>query len=87
MTDIVRPEPGDDGRIPADEISAYLTAVYEAEYEEGRAVREALTAKKKKAVDELLALGVSKESAYFLVDYTEQVPVTKIVTKKDTKET
>lgn len=69
MTDIKHPEPGEDGRIPADELSAYLTAIYEAEYEEGRAARDALDAKKKKAVEELISLGVSQESAYFIVGY------------------
>lgn len=43
-----------------------------AEFEAGRPERDAHAAKKKAAADELIALGVSKASAYLIANYYEE---------------
>ena len=43
-----------------------------AKYDEGQPERDAHAAKKKAAADELIALGVSKESAYLITNYYEE---------------
>lgn len=43
-----------------------------AEFEAGKPERDAHAAKKKAAADELISLGVSKESAYLIANYYEE---------------
>ncbi len=49
-----------------------IRAKFLAEFEAGKLERDSHAAKKKAAADELIALGVSKESAYLLANYYEE---------------
>lgn len=63
----------ENGRISTEVYNEYVKELAAAEYEEGREAREAYTAKKKIAFDELIALGVSVESARLMSNYEEEV--------------
>lgn len=49
-----------------------IRAKFQEEFDAGKPERDAVAAKKKAAADELIALGVSKESAYLLANYYEE---------------
>lgn len=56
------------GKILSEDFSAQLRADFNARKPE----RDALAAQKKVAADELISLGLSKESAYLLANYYEE---------------
>lgn len=60
-------------RIP----SAEITAKIKADFAAGKALRAGQLAKQKTAMDELIALGLSEESARLLAGYYEKPPTKK----------